>query len=229
MTAGADAAAYLTADGVTFDERDAELLRAVDEAGSLNAAATDLGRSRARASRRLDELEGAFGPLVERTRGGSGGGGSHLTAGASDLLARFDRLRATLSGVAGTDETVLDGEVVDREGELAVVATPAGRVRALAPASDPGDRVEVTLRADTVTLHDPGAAPDAGDTSARNRLRGTVGAVERGVAVVRVDVDVGPATLAALVTADSADRLDLAAGREVVASFKATATRATPR
>lgn len=227
MTAGADAAAYLTADGVTFDARDADLLRAVDQAGSLNAATADLGRSRARAHGRLEELEGAFGDLVERTRGGAGGGGSRLTDGARDLLARYDRLSATLDGVAAAAETVLAGEVTEREGELGVVETPAGAVRALAPAGDPGDPVEVTVRADTVTIHEPTSAPDADATSARNRLRGTVAAVDRGVAVARVAVDVGPATLTALVTADSADRLDLEPGRVVVASFKATATRAT--
>lgn len=225
----ADVETRLAADGVTFAARDAELLRAVDEAGSLNAAAAELGRSRARAHERLDELEAAFGDLVESTRGGAGGGGSRLTAGASALLARFDRLAATLDGVAAAAEAVLDGTVDGRTGELAAVETPAGPLRALAPSAEVGDPAAVTVRADTVTLHDPAAAPEPDATSARNRLEGTVADVEHGVAVARVDVDVGPTTLPALVTADSADRLDLAPGRTVVASFKATATRATTR
>jgi len=54
--------------------------------------------------------------------------------------------------------------------------------------------------------------------------------VDRGDAVAEVSVDVGTVeSLAALVTVDSADRLSLAAGVAVVASFKATATRATRR
>jgi molybdopterin-binding protein len=47
---------------------------------------------------------------------------------------------------------------------------------------------------------------------------------------VRVAVDVGgEASLLALVTADSRERLSLTPGDPVVATFKATATRATPR
>ena len=99
MDAGFEA--RLQADGVTFEGRDATLLRAVDSEGSLNAAATSLGRSYSRCHERLADLEDAFGPLVERTRGGSGGGGSRLNDRARALLARFERLRAEFSGVAG--------------------------------------------------------------------------------------------------------------------------------
>jgi len=220
--------ARLRGGDVSFDARDATLLRAVDETGSLNAAASELGRSYARAHQRLTDLEEAFGPLVERTRGGPGGGGSELTEGARDLLERFDRLRTEFDAVAVVEETVFDGEVRERDGELAVVETDAGRVRALVP---PGaTTVSLTLRADAVTLHAPADAPGADATSARNRLQGTVTELDRGAAVVRARLDVGgTAPLVALVTADSADRLGLAVGEVVVASFKATATHGTPR
>lgn len=131
MDAGFDA--QLRADEVAFDERDARLLRVVDEAGSLNAAADDLGRSYSRAHGRLTDLEDAFGDLVERQRGGESGGGSKLTARADELLARFDRLRAGYSSVAETAEAVLEGTVEERTGELGTVSTAAGRVRALVP------------------------------------------------------------------------------------------------
>jgi molybdate transport system regulatory protein len=223
MDAGFEA--RLQADGVTFEARDATLLRAVDSEGSLNAAATSLGRSYSRCHERLADLEDAFGPLVERTRGGSGGGGSRLNDRARALLARFDRLRAEFSGVAGGAETVLEGEVVDRNGELATVRTAVGDLRTLAP--EGAEAVQVTLRADAVTLHDPEDAPPAGGTSARNRLAGRVTVVDRGEAIARVGVDVGaPDPLVALVTVESLERLGLRPGRPVVATFKATATRA---
>ena len=226
MDAGFDAT--LRADGVAFGQRDAELLRTVDDAGSLNAAASALGRSYSRAHDRLTDLEDAFGPLVERQRGGSGGGGSVLTDRAHDLLAAFDRLRVGYTAIAETTETVLDGDVLEREGELGIVETPAGEVRALVPPD--ADAVEVVLRADAVTLHEPADAPAGGATSARNRFSGTVVDVERGESVCRVSVDVGAeAPLSALVTEESRERLALEPGREVVASFKATATRTTPR
>ncbi|MEF8801819.1 MAG: TOBE domain-containing protein [Halolamina sp.] len=220
--------AQLRADDVAFDGRDAALLRAVDDAGSLNAAAETLGRSYSRAHGRLTDLEAAFGDLVERRRGGESGGGSTLTARAHELLARFDRLRAGYSSVAETAEAVLDGTVEERNGELGTVSTAAGRVRALVP---PGaEAVQVSLRADTVTLHDPAEMPDESATSARNRFDGEVTAIDRGEAISRVTVDVGAdAPLAALVTEESRERLSLATGRQVVASFKATATRATAK
>jgi len=209
---------------VTLTARDVELLRAIDDAGSINAAATALGRSYSRAQQRIVELEGAFGDLVERKRGGSGGGGSRLTDDARSLLSRYDRLRAEFSGVAETAETVLSGRVIERDGELATVETPAGTLRALVP--EDGDEVRLTLRADAVTLQSPSRSPDPDRTSARNRIEGTVLTVDAGEAVALVTVDVGGGvTLSALVTDASVEKLRLHRGTPVVASFKATATR----
>ncbi|WP_137284449.1 TOBE domain-containing protein [Halorussus salinisoli] len=225
MDAGFEA--HLRADGVEFDAADAELLRTIDAEGSLNRAADALGRSYSRAHQRLTALEDALGPLVVRQRGGSGGGGSDLTDEARDLLARFERLRSEFTGTAEVEETVLSGRVVAREGELATVETDAGQVRALAPAAD---AVNVAIRADAVTLSAPDDAPPEEATSARNRFVGTVAAIDAGAQVARVLVDVGAdAPLAAIVTVSSIEKLDLREESEVVASFKATATRASPR
>ncbi|MFB6101113.1 MAG: TOBE domain-containing protein [Haloplanus sp.] len=214
---------------VTLAERDVELLRAVDDHGSINAAATALGRSYSRAQQRIVELEEAFGDLVTRTRGGAGGGGSQLTDNASRLLSRYERLRAEFSGVAETAETVLSGRVVDRDGELATVDTPAGTVRALVPADSDDGEVRLTLRADAVTLQSPSASPAAGHTSARNRLEGTVLTVDAGESIALVTVDVGgEVSLSALVTEASVENLNLHRGTPVIVSFKATATRGVP-
>lgn len=219
--------AGLYADGVTFDSDDAELLRRIDEAGSLNAATDQLGRSYSRAHERIEGLEGAFGPLVDRERGGSGGGGAELTAGAHTLLARFERLRTEFSGVTAVEETVYEGTLVDRDGEIATVNTAAGAFSAIADAET--GPVQIAVRADTVTLHRPSAAPTAAGTSARNRFEGTVVAVDERESVASVRVDIGAEQpLTALVTRDSATELGLAPDVEVVASFKTTATRATP-
>lgn len=212
---------------VSLTERDVVLLRTIDDTGSINAAAEALGRSYSRAQQRIVELEDAFGELVVRTRGGPGGGGSSLTDEAADLLSRYDRLRAEFNGVAETAETVLEGRVVDRDGELATVETPAGTVRALVPTE--GGEVRLTLRADAVTLQSPSESPPADRTSARNRLEGSVRDVEAGEAVAMVTIDVGgDVTLSALVTGASVEKLGLDSGTQVVASFKATATRGVP-
>lgn len=209
-------------------ERDVELLAAIDDHGSIHAAAEALERSYAHAQRRVVELEEAFDPLVERQRGGSGGGGSTLTDDARELIARFERLRTAADGLTAVVENVLPGRIVEREGELGVVETDAGEVRALVPSED--EEVEVAIRADAITLTVPEDAPAAEETSARNRFAGAVREVEAGEAVARVAVDVGAETpVVALVTIASVRKLGLEPDREVVASFKATATRATPR
>jgi molybdate transport system regulatory protein len=228
MDVSADFDARLGRGEVSLTAGDRELLEAIATEGSLNAAAGSLGRSYSHAQRRVVELEEAFGPLVDRSRGGSGGGGSELTDNARGLLSKLDRLQAEFAGVADTEETVLPGVVGARDGELAVVETAAGDVRAVVPTD--AAAVEVTVRADTVTLNHPADAPAPEDTSARNRFSGTVTGIERGESLARVDIDVGSETdLVATVTTASIDRLSLRPGDEIVASFKATATRAVPR
>lgn len=217
--------AVLVADGVEFDARDATLFREIDRTESVAAASTELGRSRARALSRIETLEGAFGDLVERSRGGTGGGGSRLTGNARELLGRFDRLRAALTATARVPETVLDGAVETTTGELAEVATDVGTVRGRHDGATPGETIQVRVGADAITVLDPGTDTDPDSTSARNRLAGRISAIDRGETVSTVSVDVGAATFRALVTEDSAARLGLETGRDAVITWKATATR----
>ncbi|AUV81959.1 molybdenum-binding protein [Salinigranum rubrum] len=226
-----DATVRIESGDVAFDARDAALLRAVDDHGSLNAAADALGRSFAHAQRRVVELEEVFGSLVERRRGGAGGGGSELTERARDLLARFDRLGAEFAGVADATLSVFPGRVVAVDGELATVEAAPGRVLTLVPSGvEEGADVEVSVRADAVTIELPDEAPAPDATSARNRFEGRVSEVVRGESIGRVVVDVGTETpLWALLTIDSLDRMALDEGAQVVVSFKATATRALSR
>ncbi|WP_049924100.1 molybdenum-dependent transcriptional regulator [Halopiger djelfimassiliensis] len=219
---------YLQIGDVAVDRSDVEMLRAIDDCGSLSGAATALERSYPRLQQRVVALEEAIGPLVERTRGGADGGGSSLTGTARDLLERFDRLVVAYEGVARVDETVFSGPVVDRDGELATVRTDVGRILAVVPAE--ANTAAVTIRSDAVSLHAPSDAPRADRTSVRNRFDGTVGWLEAGDAVARVGIELEGRTedspdLVALVTRRSVGTLDIEPGREVVASVKATAVR----
>ncbi|TKX58084.1 ABC transporter [Halorubrum sp. SS7] len=254
---GPDAAAgrgraALIEDGVEFDGRDAALLRAVDAAGSVAGAAADLGRSRARALSRIEALEEAYGTLVERRRGGEGGGGSRLAASGRALLDRYDRLQAVLAAAAAVPETVLDGTVTAVDGELAVVDTAVGELSGLHGGTGDdegggsesggvgdgdgsgvsvGDAVQVRIGADAVTINDAADAVDPDATSARNRLAGRVSRVDPGETVSTVRIAVGAAEgsddveVAALITAESIERLGLAPGDPVSIRWKATATR----
>lgn len=218
--------AQLAVGDVTVTERDVEMLRAVDDHGSMHGAAEALGRSYPHLQRRLVELEAAAGDLTERSRGGAGGGGTELTARARDLLRQFARFHVELSGVAAVTESTLEGTVTDRDGEIATVETDAGAVAAVVPRD--ADSVEVSVRSDAVALRAPDSV-GGDDTSLRNELPGTVERVEAGDAVVTVTVELdgGPA-VTALVTERSRASLGLEPGCRVVATFKATATRAIP-
>lgn len=219
--------AALVRDGVEFDERDVALLKEIDETGSVAKASTSLGRSRARDLSRIDELESVFGDLVERYRGGSGGGGSRLTDNATRLLNQYKRLEVALSATAQVPETVLEGTVSNISGELADVTTNVGAVRGLHDGVVRDDPVQVRVGADSITVLDPTADPDPDSTSARNHLTGTITDIERGETVYTVAIDVDGTIFRALVTGDSADRLELTEGRTVILTWKATATRLT--
>lgn len=235
------AQAAIVDDDIEFGTRDAVLLRTIHRTGSVAAAATELGRSRARALSRIEALEAAFGPLVERQRGGSGGGGSRLTETGRRLLDRYDRLSAAVSATATVPETVLSGIVREVDGEMATLETEVGQLRGLHEGATVGDDAHLRIGADAVTLHEAGTVPEPDATSARNRVEGAVAGVDRGETVLTVRIDVsgddagshgdddgsdgGGVTFQALLTEDSARRLDVESGCEVALTWKATATR----
>ena len=70
-----------------------DLLRGVDQLGSLSASAERLNVPYRTAWQRIKELETRIGiRLVETESGGATGGGSRLTDEARDLIARFERI-----------------------------------------------------------------------------------------------------------------------------------------
>jgi molybdate transport system regulatory protein len=72
-----------------------DILRRIGQAGSISEAARGAGVSYKAAWQALDTLSNLAGaPLVERTVGGSGGGGAQLTALGTQLLQAADTLHA---------------------------------------------------------------------------------------------------------------------------------------
>ncbi|MFO7576944.1 MAG: LysR family transcriptional regulator [Pelovirga sp.] len=75
------------------------LLRAIAATGSINAAAQQLGISYRKAWSQLQEMEKHGILLVEREKGGCGGGQSTVTAQAHELLRKFDALQNGLNQI----------------------------------------------------------------------------------------------------------------------------------
>ena len=68
------------------------LLRAIDETGSISSAAEKMQLSYHRAWEKVHEMETRLGAsLVETQTGGAHGGGAKLTPIARDYIARFER------------------------------------------------------------------------------------------------------------------------------------------
>ncbi len=215
----------LAVDGVTIDQRDIDMLDAIDQHGSMHSAADALDRSYARLQNRIVEIEEAVGPITDRQRGGSGGGGTELTQTAHDLRHQFDRHEAALDGVADVTESVFTGTVQERTGELATVDTDIGTILAVVP--DGASAVQITVRSDAVVLTDPDEAPRRDGTSLRNQFTGTIARLETGDAITRATIQLtADSTVQALITNASVDRLELTPERSITASFKATAARA---
>ena len=224
MTLDTGFSPHLAVEDVTITDRDVEMLRAIDEEGSMHSAASALGRSYPHLQRRIVEIESAVGSLTRRARGGAGGGGTELTGDARAVLRRFDRLRVALSGVTDIPRSVIQGRVLDRSGALATVETAAGTIQARVPRS--ATTVDIAIRADAVVLIEAGLAA-TGQTSLQNQLSGVVSAVALEETIATITLDLGEeATLRALVTAESVERLGVEEGLELVAAFKSTATRA---
>ncbi len=76
--------------GRAFGDGPARLLDGVEQWGSLRKATQELGMSYNKAWRILHAAEQRLGfPLLDRSVGGSLGGGSHLTPEAQDLVRRY--------------------------------------------------------------------------------------------------------------------------------------------
>ena len=77
-----------------FGEGPFRLLQAVEETGSLRAAALSMGMAYSKALKLLTNAEAALGfPLTMRTTGGKDGGGSVLTPQGKEWLKKYEAYR----------------------------------------------------------------------------------------------------------------------------------------
>ena len=92
------------APGVDLGPGKADLLEGIRETGSISAAGRRMRMSYKRAWQLVDELNSVFdAPLVEASKGGSGGGGAALTRRGKDVLNRYRRMHAACCVAIGND------------------------------------------------------------------------------------------------------------------------------
>jgi len=119
-------------------------------------------------------------------------------------------------------ENILPGTVIARDGSLLTVDVSGRSVQAVADYAV-GDDVYVLIRPEDITF-----APSRDISSARNAFGGTITRLTPVGSLMRIEVDCG-FTLLGVVTSSSACDLGLDVGREINASFKATATHIIKR
>jgi tungstate transport system ATP-binding protein len=121
-------------------------------------------------------------------------------------------------------ETIVEGVVVRRvDGEI--VMAVAGREISAIGAGAPGEHVYCCIRPEHVTIE---LASTAGSSSARNVFPARITSVTSAGPYLKVKLDSG-FPLLATVTAESLATLGLTRGRDVFASFKATAVHVIRR
>lgn len=85
-----------TGRSVAFGPGKADLMAAIEEAGSIAAAGRHLGMSYKRAWSLVETLNAMFrGPLVDASKGGAHGGGAMLTPLGARILAAYRALETT--------------------------------------------------------------------------------------------------------------------------------------
>ncbi|WP_158970724.1 TOBE domain-containing protein [Chachezhania sediminis] len=251
------AALSLARDGASRVGHDRiRLLQAVDEHGSIAAAARAVGLSYKAAWDAVGTLNNLFAqPVVEAGKGGKSGGGATVTPAGQALIDSFFRMekaltqafaqleselgtaplattnlfrsitlqtstrnafRCTVTKVTeGAVNSVIDMKLTDDQSLTAVITERSASAMGIAE----GSVVYALIKAPFVTL-----APGELTTpiSARNVLVGTVSARHDGAVNSEVTLDIGGGkTVTAIITIDSADRLDLKPGDTATAFFKA--------
>ena len=85
---------WLDRGGKAFGDGPCDLLKGVEQTGSLHQAAANMGMSYSKAWRLIQTMGKSLGfTLIERKIGGSSGGGSKITPDAKKLMNRYTKFR----------------------------------------------------------------------------------------------------------------------------------------
>ncbi|HJX03011.1 MAG TPA: ABC transporter ATP-binding protein [Dehalococcoidia bacterium] len=119
-------------------------------------------------------------------------------------------------------ENILAGEIVDKKDDLAQINVNGETVYAISDLNR-GDRVEVFIRPEVIVYSLSGEAG-----SARNVYKCRVTRINMVGSLVRLEVECG-FTIFGVITRQAAEELNISIGKEIFASFKATAIHVIKR
>ena len=171
------------------------LLEAIKSAGSISAAARQLGMSYRRAWLLVEEINQSLRePAVAAATGGKQGGGAALTPVGEEVITLYRAIeRAAHSSTAkefrAVDRLIRKGRAPRDESTKREIETPEERPMKL---------------------------------SARNMLKGTIVEVTKGQTTAHVRIDIGGSIVTSSITNEAVDELKLAKGQSAYAVVKAS-------
>lgn len=96
----------------------AEMLEHIAETGSISAAARMMGMSYRRAWLLVDTMNQCFrSPLVEKVKGGKGGGGARITQFGREVLNRYRKMEEDARQATADDMTLFEDLLSDQPPE----------------------------------------------------------------------------------------------------------------
>lgn len=135
-----------------------QLLRLIDETGSIKKAAESIGMSYKAAWDSINSLNEIFGKnLVERKTGGKGGGGTILTEHGKDLVKTYSYY-SRIHELYLTDITKMnriEARILETDGEYALAETSGGDTLACALLDNdikPDDTVSLFIKPSDIIL-----------------------------------------------------------------------------
>lgn len=225
------------------------LVEAIGELGSISAAARKVGLSYKGAWDAVQALNNLLdGPLIQAAPGGSRGGQASLTPRGVAALAAFRRVQAEMDAALAKLDGAFEADVFWSLGmKTSARNALRGTVSRLAPGAvntevvlRVADGLEIVAIVTGQSVEDLGlrvgapaialikssfivlAKGEGLRTSARNQIVGVVASREDGPVTSEIRLDIGAGkTLAATITTESADVLELAVGDAVTALIKA--------
>ncbi len=112
--------------GTAIGPGKARLLEAMARTGSISAAARELDMSYRRAWLLASSLNQAFkSPLIEASKGGSGGGGALLTPLGYEVLRRYRRMEYKALRAIDSDMRAFNTLLRDRDDDASALDVPA--------------------------------------------------------------------------------------------------------
>lgn len=246
----------ITLDGKDFGgQQRVALLASIAEHGSITQGAKAIGMSYKAAWDAIDAMNNLAGaPLLERTAGGKGGGGTRLTERGMQLVTNFRRIehehRLFMEHLSRQSQGLADDFLLLQTMKMKTSARNqfAGTVAAIRPGAvndevllrivggqeivaiithestgalglREGSAAFALVKASSIIL----ATGQGGKLSARNQLRGTICRVQPGAVNSEITIALpGGGTIAATVTRDSEQAMQLEVGMEATALFKAS-------